>query len=233
MGQRGVAALPLGLHGSPLLAPAACSSLPPPRPPLAPPQKQEGLTRALGEVGCEACAFNRRDGCRHCWPEAIRAAQEEHAAVPPERRAAPWAMQQAGASPAAAAPKPEGRHEKKARQQEKKGGAAAAAAAAAGASPAEPPGSSVSPAAAAAAAGTSASTRRNKVLMAVQREAVTAAHAAGKFALGCGRCRYSLTGVRRGRVRWAAGLWEPRCATQPAGGLAPRAASPTHPMCRP
>ena len=159
-------------------------------------------------MGCAACSFNRRDGCRLCWPEAIKVAQEEHAAVPPDKRVTAWPAQHAGSSPAVPSqlPKPEGKAGKKG----SKAAAAAAAAAASAASPAEPPGDSMSPApgagAASAAGATSASTRRNKLLMAVNKEAVSEAHAAGKFALGCGRCRYSLTGALPGICcRWAAG----------------------------
>ena len=55
---------------------------------------------------------------------------------------------------------------------------------------------SPSAAAAAAAAGAagSASSRRNKALLAVNRDAVKEAEAAVNYALGCGRCRNSMTG---------------------------------------
>ncbi|EFN52577.1 hypothetical protein CHLNCDRAFT_138584, partial [Chlorella variabilis] len=139
--------------------------------------RHEGLQEALAALGCEHCEASDTKGCRRCWPTAVAAAQQAQLARPPQ----PPRQQQQQAYAAAAAP---------AGKKAAKAAAAAGAAEAIDAATAD----AASPAAASGAAASSASTRRNKALLAVNREAVAAAHAAGKVALGCGRCRYSMTG---------------------------------------
>lgn len=126
--------------------------------------------------------------------------QQEAEQVKAEERQQEQQEQQA--LPAPPPPPPQAKPEKPPRKQ------SAAKAARAAASPSVPKPIKEAVAAAAAAAGTSpaiaaalaasgagsSSSRRNKALLAVQREAVTGAHEVGKYALGCGRCRYSMTG---------------------------------------
>lgn len=137
-------------------------------------QRQEGLAEAVAAVGCDMCHHSDQ-GCRLCWPIAVEVAQKAHAALLPGQRVV---MPASPPGPARGAKK------------DKKGAGGKAAA-----SSPDAVAASVSPAAAAAAAAAaSASTRRNKLLLKVQHDTVTAAHEAGKTALGCGRCRYSMTG---------------------------------------
>lgn len=156
-------------------------------------QRQENLTDGLELVGCAECSGSDQ-GCRHCWPAAVAAAQRQRSARPVEQRAPPpevLALQRkASGAEAKSAAKPPKAPKAVPSPAGVRGLKEAAAAAAAGGSPA----TAAQLAAAAAAGAGSASSRRNKALLAVNREATSGAHAAGKYALGCGRCRWSMTG---------------------------------------
>ncbi|KAL4420457.1 hypothetical protein ABPG75_010113 [Micractinium tetrahymenae] len=156
--------------------------------------RQENLTEGLELVGCAECSGSDQ-GCRHCWPAAVAAAQRQRSSRPAEQRQPPPEkpqQQQQKAPPAEAkvAAKPPKAPKAVPSPAGVRGLKEAAAAAAAGGSPA----TAAQLAAAAAAGAGSASSRRNKALLAVNREATMAAHEAGKYALGCGRCRWSMTG---------------------------------------
>lgn len=145
-------------------------------------------------MGCAECSGSDQ-GCRHCWPAAVAAAQRQRSARPAAQRAPPpekppQLQQKTGAGEAKAANKPPKAPKAVPSPAGVRALKEAAAAAAAGGSPA----TAAQLAAAAAAGAGSASSRRNKALLAVNREATMGAHAAGKYALGCGRCRWSMTG---------------------------------------
>lgn len=155
-------------------------------------QRLENLTEGLELVGCAECSGSDQ-GCRHCWPAAVAAAQRQRSARPAEQRAPPPekpSQQHRAAGEGKTASKPPKAPKAVPSPAGVRALKEAAAAAAAGGSPA----TAAQLAAAAAAGAGSASSRRNKALLAVNREATMAAHAVGKYALGCGRCRWSMTG---------------------------------------